>query len=153
VDKQGVPNRDAPHVEWEGTAESVAFHAPYILLFDTRFIEIRNVDTGRLSQIIPGTDVRCVWDGRGFTTNNAAVPGAQSDEEMNQEAHVHAVVTMPEQSAAGRASRPIMQHVFELIPTIPLYLPGSLASPPMATYYLSPSPPRSPHLRPTTFHM
>ncbi|KAH9959699.1 hypothetical protein BGW80DRAFT_1131259, partial [Lactifluus volemus] len=52
-------------IEWEGTAEHVARHPPYILIFDSRFIEVRHVENGRLCQIIPGHDLRCIWDGRG----------------------------------------------------------------------------------------
>ncbi|KAJ7308555.1 hypothetical protein DFH08DRAFT_489917 [Mycena albidolilacea] len=55
----------------------------------------------------------------------------------------------PSHSQPGRpAPRVIAQHVFELIPTIPLYLPGSLASPSTTTYFSSSSAPRSPQLRP-----
>ncbi|KAF8075178.1 CNH domain-containing protein [Lyophyllum atratum] len=158
VDKQGVPSRKACIIEWEGIADSVAFHAPYVLLFDPHFIEIRHVETGRLSQIVPGHDMRCVWDGRGHSSNNAVTPGASSEDEMVQEAHVHAVMNHPEPTAqpAGRPLRPVAQHVFELIPTIPLYLPGSLASPSTATYFPhtdSYSPPRSPQLRPSTSYI
>ncbi|KAG6888133.1 hypothetical protein C0992_009546 [Termitomyces sp. T32_za158] len=136
-------------VEWEGNAESVAFHAPYVMLFDPRFIEIRHVETGRLSQIVMGQDVRCVWDGRGHSSNAAAMAGTSSEDEMVQEAHVHAVLNHPEPAPQppGRPLRPIYQHIFELIPTIPLYLPGSLSSPSTATYFPpleSFSPPRSP---------
>ena len=152
VDKHGHPSRTAGLIEWEGTAERVAFHPPYILLFDTRFIEIRRVETGRLSQIIPGNDVRCVWDGRSVDLSLAASPPEGSDENMSQEPRVHAVMnatepTMPH--GGGRQPRGIAQHVFELIPTIPLYLPGSLASPSTTYFPRTFSPPRSPQLRPT----
>ncbi|KAF5373356.1 hypothetical protein D9615_007361 [Tricholomella constricta] len=158
VNKQGFPSRDACTIEWEGTADSVAFHPPYVLLFDPRFIEIRHVETGRLSQIIPGQDVRCVWDGRPHNWNSAATPGASSEDEMIQEAHVHAVMNNLDAAvqSVGRPLRPVTQHVFELIPTIPLYLPGSLSSPSTTSYFLhsdSYSPPRSPQLRPSTSYM
>ncbi|EDR14514.1 uncharacterized protein LACBIDRAFT_305175 [Laccaria bicolor S238N-H82] len=153
VDKQGHPSRTAGLIEWEGTAERVAFHPPYILLFDTRFIEIRRVETGRLSQIIPGNDVRCVWDGRSMDLSLAASPPEGSDENMSQEPRVHAVMNATEPTAVphggGRQPRGIAQHVFELIPTIPLYLPGSLASPSTTYFPRTFSPPRSPQLRPT----
>jgi hypothetical protein len=146
VDKHGDPSRSTATVEWEGTAERVALHSPYILLFDTRFIEIRHVETGRLAQIILGSDVRCLWDGRGLKSNVVATPGSDGlDEDIVQEARVHAVMNA---EPGPRPSRAVVQHVFELIPTIPLYLPGSLASP--SNSYFPPqsfSPPRSPQLR------
>ncbi|KAF4610695.1 hypothetical protein D9613_007108 [Agrocybe pediades] len=150
VDRHGHPSRSTGIIEWEGTAVKVAMHAPYVLLFDTRFIEIRHVETGRLVQIIPGNDVHCVWDGRSLDTGAAVVPAAGSEDHMVQEPRVHAVMNLTEQSLQPgvRAVRGVMQHVFELFPTIPLYLPGSLASPSTVPYFpLSFSPPRSPPLR------
>ncbi|KAF8166590.1 Dbl-like domain-containing protein [Mycena galopus ATCC 62051] len=154
VDKRGDPSPSRPlgTVEWEGTAERVAFHAPYILLFDTRFIEVRDVETGRLAQIIPGNDMHCLWDGRGQATNSNEQNLADHRNGVLQEARVHGVMNAPEPPAqrGHLAPRAVAQHVFELIPTIPLYLPGSLASPSTTTYFSSSSPPRSPQLRPMT---
>jgi len=147
VDKHGDPSREIGTIEWEGTAERVALHHPYVLLFDSRFIEIRHVETGRLAQIIQGNDVRCLWDGRGLSTR--AMPTGPD----GQEALVHGVMNVTDHPVAqqhghgARPSRAMAQHVFELIPTIPLYLPGSLASPSTSTYFpptSSASPPRSP---------
>lgn len=155
VDRHGYPSRSLGTIEWEGTIEHVAWHPPYVLLFDTRFIEVRHVETGRLAQIIPGNDVRCLWDGRG-TTNvpTSAVPGPDGwTEGVSQEPRVHGVMNADNSNQPGagpRGARPIAQHVFELIPTIPLYLPGSLSSPSHATHFAqSNSPPHSPRLNPT----
>ncbi|KAJ7035591.1 Dbl-like domain-containing protein [Mycena alexandri] len=154
VNKHGDPSPSRPvgTVEWEGTAERVAFHAPYILLFDTRFIEVRDVETGRLAQIIPGNDMHCLWDGRGQASNSNEQNLADHRNGVLQEARVHGVMNAPDPPAQpGRpAPRAVAQHVFELIPTIPLYLPGSLASPSTTTYFSSSSPPHSPQLRPMT---
>jgi len=154
VDRHGDPSRSMGTIEWEGTAEHVAWHPPYVLLFDTRFIEIRHVETGRLAQIIPGNDVRCLWDGRG-TTNvpTSTVPGPDGwTEGVSQEPRVHGVMNADsamQTSLVPKGSRPVAQHVFELIPTIPLYLPGSLSSPSQATHFAqSNSPPHSPRLNP-----
>ncbi|KAJ7780243.1 Dbl-like domain-containing protein [Mycena maculata] len=154
VNKHGDPSPSRPigTVEWEGNAERVAFHAPYILLFDSRFIEVRDVETGRLAQIIPGNDMHCLWDGRGQASNSNEQNLADHRNGVLQDARVHGVMNAPEPPAQpGRpAPRAVAQHVFELIPTIPLYLPGSLASPSTTTYFSSSSPPHSPQLRPTT---
>ncbi|KAL7280654.1 hypothetical protein ACG7TL_005593 [Trametes sanguinea] len=156
VDRHGDPSRSIGTIEWEGTAEHVAWHPPYVLLFDSRFIEIRHVETGRLAQIIPGNDVRCIWDGRGVTgvPPAPAIPEGYGQEMISQEPRVHGVMNATENAPLGpnmRGGRPIAQHVFELIPTIPLYLPGSLASPSQSTTYFSQnnSPPHSPRLNPT----
>ncbi|KAI0714198.1 Dbl-like domain-containing protein [Cerioporus squamosus] len=155
VDRHGDPSRPNGTIEWEGTAEHVAWHPPYVLLFDSRFIEIRHVETGRLAQIIPGNDVRCIWDGRGVTGVPPAtpVPEGYGQETISQEPRVHGVMNATDTPSIGqqsRMARPVAQHVFELIPTIPLYLPGSLASPSQSTTYFSQnnSPPHSPRLNP-----
>ncbi|KAJ3776382.1 CNH domain-containing protein [Lentinula raphanica] len=129
VDKHGDPNRPSGTIEWEGNAERVAVHAPYVLLFDSRFIEIRHLETGRLVQIIPGNDIRCIWDGRGISSVNLTSPSPHdmsvpdgSDEPINQDAQVHAVMNAPDTSGRGRM---IVQQVFELLPTVPLFLPDS----------------------------
>lgn len=160
VDRHGDPSRTGPNgtvqtIEWEGTAEHVAWHPPYVLLFDSRFIEIRHVETGRLAQIIPGNEMRCIWDGRGTTAHAPATPGPDGwSEGMSQEPRVHGVMNASEPAPAPMGPnrggpRPVAQHVFELIPTIPLYLPGSLSSPSQSTYFnQSNSPPHSPRLNP-----
>jgi len=48
VDRQCNPSRNTGIIEWEGTAERVAMHTSYILLFNSRLIEIRRIETGRL---------------------------------------------------------------------------------------------------------
>jgi len=118
VDKHGDPSRSTGTIEWEGTAERVALHHPYILLFDPRFIEVRQIETGRLAQIIPGNDVRCIWDGRGVSSNRFT--SANAGQDMGQENRVHAVMTNPDQ---GPRTKAIAQCVFELVPTVPLYPP------------------------------
>lgn len=151
VDRHGDPSRSIGTIEWEGTAERVAWHPPYVLLFDTRFIEIRHVETGRLAQIIPGNDIRCIWDGRGSNVPPLGTPGPEGWTDTGpQEARIHAVMQAPEATGNGvRPSRAVVQHVFQLVPTIPLYLPGSLSSPSQSQYFpQSGSPPTSPSLTP-----
>ncbi|KAL1310672.1 hypothetical protein AAFC00_000935 [Neodothiora populina] len=61
-------------------ARSAALYGPYLILFDTDFVEIRNAQNGRLKQIIAGRDIKCLDDGGGGTisggsTNTAVVNG------------------------------------------------------------------------------
>ncbi|KAH8833200.1 CNH domain-containing protein [Flagelloscypha sp. PMI_526] len=131
VNKHGDPSRDHGTIEWEGSATSVALHKPYILLFSYRFIEIRHLETGRLSQIITGDDVHCLWDGR----NVSGARALASPEGLSQDPRVHAAMNNPLSSQSGNrgaARGTVAQHVFEMIPTVPLFNPE--------TY----SPPRSP---------
>jgi len=131
VDRHGEPSRSyGGVVEWEGTAERVAFHPPHLLIFDTRFIEIRQIDKGKLMQIIPGTDVHCVWDGPGsLSTPSPLTPGPGGwNERTSPEPRVHA--TMKAEQNPPNAQRGAQaQHLFELQPTQLLYPPPSLQQP------------------------
>ncbi|KDR80795.1 hypothetical protein GALMADRAFT_60733 [Galerina marginata CBS 339.88] len=146
VDKHGDPCRSFGTIEWEGTAERVAFHSPYILLFDSRFIEVRHVETGRLVQIIPGNEVRCTWDGRGVSTQ-VTTPPIDSGDEGVQEAQVHFVMNSTDSTPGpgGVRTRNIVQHVCELIPTVPLYPTGGSSAPSSAASMLPGEPQYSPY--------
>ncbi|KAF7317883.1 hypothetical protein MKEN_00876200 [Mycena kentingensis (nom. inval.)] len=119
VNKHGDPSPSRPMVtvEWEGTAERVAFHAPYVLLFDSRFIEVRDVETGRLAQIIPGNDMRCLWDGRGQAGQSNEQNLADYRNGVIQDARVHGVMNAPEPtSQPGRLTpRAVAQHLSESV--------------------------------------
>lgn len=149
VDRHGDPNRVNGVIEWEGTAERVAFHPPYVVIFDSRFIEIRHIDKGQLVQIIRGTDIRCLWDGRGSSTPAVATPGPGGwDEASTLDARIHAVMKAPDPQPNSKV---VVQHMFELVPTVPLYNPPPLNNPPPgAGQYYNPtfgSPPQSPALQ------
>ncbi|KAK2464009.1 hypothetical protein APHAL10511_003953 [Amanita phalloides] len=147
VNKRGFPSRPSTGtIEWEGRAETVAIHPPYILLIDNQFIEVRHIKTGRLAQIMQGSGIRCLWNGLGQNMDAIIIPS--DGEQLVQEPRIHAVMNIDEPVPNSRTGKPIPQHVFELVPTIPLYLPGSLASPSTMTYFHQTySPPRSPPLR------
>jgi len=119
VDSHGdpVPGRSIQTVEWEATADRVALHAPYILLFSSRFIEIRRIETGHLVQIIPGSELRCLWAERGTPNAPPLITGLNVD--VSQLPRVHGVMNGPEITPQAGQS-PVAQHVFELIPVIPL---------------------------------
>jgi len=123
VDRHGDPNRTNGIVEWEGTAERVAFHPPYVVIFDQRFIEIRHIEKGQLVQIIRGTDIRCLWDGRGSALPPLSTPGPGGwDEASSLDARIHAVWKAPDPQPNSKVA---VQHVFELVPTVPLYNPSN----------------------------
>jgi len=125
VDKRGDPSQSIETIEWESTAEHVALHYPYVLIFNSRFIEIRHIETGRLTQIIPGNGIRCIWDGRGLDAYPPAatsVDGFESLDHSCQQSCIHAVMNGPESAATGNNVRPleaVAQHVFELVPMVP----------------------------------
>ncbi|KAF8757531.1 hypothetical protein RHS01_03367 [Rhizoctonia solani] len=148
VNRHGDPTRNVgTTIEWEGRAERVAFHPPFVVLFDSRFIEIRHIEKGNLLQIIKGEDVRCVWDGRGAKVHPTATPGPEgwSDGTGSQESTIHVVMNSSDSGSSGQRGKTQYQHISELVPTVPLFLPGPLASPSASTYFPRPGSPS--HLR------
>lgn len=61
VNKHGDISRSVV-MEFVGRAKSAALYGPYVLLFDSDFVEIRNAQNGRLRQVIAGRDVKCLDD-------------------------------------------------------------------------------------------
>ena len=106
-------------------ANRIAFHPPHVLIFDTRFIEVRHVETGRLVQIMQGKDVRCTWDGRGTRKPNALAESASAPDTALEQSRIHAVMTS---EPAGANQHLVYQHVFELVPTVQLTVPSSSGS-------------------------
>ena len=116
VNTTGDPIPTKCTIEWGSTAEHVACHPPYIIIFNSRFIEVRRIDTGLLCQVIRGDDLRCTWNGYGSliplpepdsdgTSGDARAPGSPR-------AVCGAVRT-------DDSADVVLQRVFELVPTSP----------------------------------
>jgi hypothetical protein len=58
VTRHGVPSRSSGYIRWECKAMSFAARGAHVLLFSPNFIEIRNILTGLLVQVIEGQDIR-----------------------------------------------------------------------------------------------
>ncbi|KAK9702283.1 RHO1 GDP-GTP exchange protein 2 [Basidiobolus ranarum] len=67
IDNAGHRSRPNLLIEWEGQPTNLAFHYPYLIGFDPSFIEIRNVETGALEQVIETTGQRCLNNGQNQT--------------------------------------------------------------------------------------
>lgn len=52
--------------------DSSALHYPYVLAFEPTFVEIRHVETGSMSQIIQGNNLRCLFADTPPSTTNTA---------------------------------------------------------------------------------
>ncbi|TFK85670.1 CNH-domain-containing protein [Polyporus arcularius HHB13444] len=73
VNKTGWRSRKDFMVYWEGSPTGFALHYPYVLAFEPTFVEIRHVETGSMSQIIQGNNLRCLFaDTPPSTTHSAA---------------------------------------------------------------------------------
>lgn len=49
-----------------------ALHYPYVLAFEPTFVEIRHVETGSMSQIVQGNNLRCLFSDTPPSTTNSA---------------------------------------------------------------------------------
>jgi len=63
ITKFGPPTRECRYIKWETKANSYAYRDGHILLISSEFIEIRNVTTGRIVQVIEGDDIRLLSSG------------------------------------------------------------------------------------------
>lgn len=84
VNKHGDISRSVI-MQFVGRAKSAALYGPYVLLFDTDFVEIRNAQNGRLRQVIAGRDVKCLDDTLvGGTAGNRTVKVAMQHPEIEK---------------------------------------------------------------------
>ncbi|KAI0342848.1 hypothetical protein BDW22DRAFT_1357379 [Trametopsis cervina] len=60
INRRGIPCRSSGYLRWESKAASYARRGSNILLFSSEFIEIRDIATGKLIQVIEGHDIRGV---------------------------------------------------------------------------------------------
>ncbi|ORY00784.1 hypothetical protein K493DRAFT_298708 [Basidiobolus meristosporus CBS 931.73] len=67
IDNDGHRSRPEFFMEWEGQPTTLALHYPYLIGFNPSFIEIRNVETGALEQVIETTGLRCLNNGKNKT--------------------------------------------------------------------------------------
>ncbi|KAG7094009.1 hypothetical protein E1B28_007637 [Marasmius oreades] len=72
VNKTGRRSRKEFMVHWEGTPTGFALHEPYVLAFEPCFVEIRHIETGLMSQVIQGSNLRLLFaDNPPSMTNSA----------------------------------------------------------------------------------
>ena len=59
----GKPARSRYYVEWERRATTYARRGPHLLLLSPGYIEVRNIDSGKLAQIVEVNDMRLLRSG------------------------------------------------------------------------------------------
>ena len=96
VNKHGDVSRSVI-MTFVGRARAAALYGPYLILFDTDFIEVRNAQNGRLKQIIAGREVKCLDDGGGGTLSGGSFNSGVVD-------------GVPALGAGSRTVKAVMQH-------------------------------------------
>lgn len=63
LDQDGYPSqsRERNIIEWEGEAKQAVLRLPYIILFDSTFVEVRDLEIGGLVQVLTGAGIECIW--------------------------------------------------------------------------------------------
>lgn len=122
VDLSGHLSRGATTIEWQGKAENVAMHAPYMLLFNKYLIEVRHLESGQPIHFIVGNNIRCTWDRRTSGLQLPLLPPSDDvwDESVERTSQVHVVVDVESDSSSSvhsdDTSRLYSQAVCELLP-------------------------------------
>ncbi|KAJ3094655.1 RHO1 GDP-GTP exchange protein 2 [Physocladia obscura] len=75
VDRMGRRTRESQIMNWFGVPTAFAYISPYILSFDASFIEIRNTDSGDLSQIVYANSIKVLHIGRTFILGSSLQSG------------------------------------------------------------------------------
>jgi len=108
VNKNGWRAKHDWMVSWEGLPQSCAVAYPYLFAFEPSFVEIHSLETGALAQIIPGSNIRMLADGRGklgeggeiLVACENSLPGAAGG--MDGECQVGALIRSNMDSANSR---------------------------------------------------
>lgn len=80
VDKHGSPTRKCGYARWEIKADSFVHRGRFLILFTADFIEVRDVNSARLVQVLEGEDIRLLEPVREPTDDIlVAMHGAQDD--------------------------------------------------------------------------
>jgi hypothetical protein len=80
VDQAGQPADLNYYTEWERKATAFTRCGPHLLLFSSGYIEVRNIDTGKLVRIIEANELRPLSSGlTDWLTPVAAITTKDSD--------------------------------------------------------------------------
>jgi RHO1 GDP-GTP exchange protein 1/2 len=81
VNQTGNPARTDYYIEWERKATSFARRGPHLLLISPGYIEVRNIDTGKLFRMVEVNELRLLRSGltEGRLLVGVVTAGADSD--------------------------------------------------------------------------
>ena len=114
VDRLGEPIKLESIIEWEGYPKDVAISGRFILAFDSRFVEVRDSQSGQLVQVIRGSDMRYI---SGSGTLSSASSDVASSIALGADPDANPVILVKRTRAPGRIPFDF-QSVLELVPTL-----------------------------------
>ncbi|KAF8896352.1 hypothetical protein BD779DRAFT_1668158 [Infundibulicybe gibba] len=82
ITKHGAPSRQCGYMRWESPALSYVHRGDHILLFSAYFIEVRNITTGQIVQVIEADGIRLMFNPYMVKDENilVAMRGGKDDE-------------------------------------------------------------------------
>lgn len=104
VTKYGAPARQSAFVRWEARATSVAFRWPHALLFSPDYIEVRNVESGGLVQVIQEREIRLLYSGPSYDGPILAAMRGDDDAKGKTDSVVELLETAPIEIEQGQAN-------------------------------------------------
>lgn len=103
VTKHALPTRKCGYVRWETKAMACAARGPHIILFSPQFLEIRDIPTGRLVQVLEGRDFRLVQSETGSPLL-VAMRGKKDDKQGMSDELVELVETAPFETSRAQGN-------------------------------------------------
>lgn len=140
VNKNGWRAKGTWLVQWEGRPTAFALHYPYVLAFESRFVEVRHVESGALHQIITGYHVRCLF------SDTSASTMSRTHHARIHKARTHAAFAAPGTPPSQAMALSDTSYSFTSSP--PSFARPSLPSLP---YVYAPSPTASPFSSQSSF--
>lgn len=95
-----------------------AFQYPYVLAFEPTFVEIRNIETGSISQIIQGNNLRCLFTDTPPSASQAQSRASHGSFSSSFSVNQYAHQPYAANSYGGRQS---MQSAYSQSPVVPGY--------------------------------
>ncbi|KAJ3767629.1 hypothetical protein FB446DRAFT_707669, partial [Lentinula raphanica] len=107
ITKHGTPSRSSGYIKWESKIDSFAQRGTHVLLFSTQFIEIRDILTGRIVQVIEGEDMRLLYAGPTPDLHEPILIAMRSGDDNNtKEGAVDKIVELQETSEISAVRTP-----------------------------------------------
>ncbi|KAJ3714271.1 hypothetical protein C8R42DRAFT_255481 [Lentinula raphanica] len=107
ITKHGTPSRSSGYIKWESKIDSFAQRGTHVLLFSTQFIEIRDILTGRIVQVIEGEDIRLLYAGPTPDLHEPILIAMRSGDDNNtREGAVDKIVELQETSEISAVRTP-----------------------------------------------
>lgn len=95
INKHGVPTRQCGYIKWETKITAYACRNGHVLLISPEFIEVRNITTGRIVQVVEGRHIRLLYSGP-YTKKDDPVLVVMQGEKSDQEAQSEKILALVE---------------------------------------------------------